>query len=586
VDFRILGPLEVVDERGPVRLRAAKQRALLAILLLHRNEVVSADRLIDELWGDRPPKTARKTLQMHVSHLRRVLPPGVLRTESPGYVLTVEPGELDLDRFEALVNQARSAAPATAARLLREALALSRGPPLSDLEYEPFARGEVARLEEVRLAALEDRIDADHALGHHAELVGELESLAGAYPLRERIRGQLMLALYRSGRQAEALEAYRQARVALVEELGIEPGPELRALEQAILRHEVPAPEAPAAEVAGVEARTVGVFVGRDRELAELLAGLDEALAGRGGLILVGGEPGIGKSRLAGELAGQAKARGARVLSGRCWEAGGAAPYWPWVQSLRSYLRDADPQALRAELGSGAPVVAQMLPEVREVVSDLPPPQSLESDGARFRLFDATATFLRRAAATHPLVLVLDDLHAADTPSLLLLQFLAGEVTDAKILIVVTYRDVELLRDHPLRSTLAELSRHDTTRRLTLSGLSQLDVSRFIALTTEVQDADALAAAIHGQTDGNPLFVDELVKLLVAEGRLRSADSRRPAIPDTVREVIAQRLAHLPEECTDVLMRAAVLGGSSRPRPWAASASREAISRSRCSTPR
>jgi DNA-binding SARP family transcriptional activator len=330
VDFRILGPLEVVDERGPVRLRAAKQRGLLAILLLHRNEVVSADRLIDELWGDRPPKTARKTLQMHVSHLRRVLPPGVLRTESPGYVLTVEPGELDLDRFEALVNQARSAAPATAARLLREALALSRGPPLSDLEYEPFARGEVARLDEVRLAALEDRIDADNALGHHAELVGELESLAGAYPLRERIRGQLMLALYRSGRQAEALEACRRARVALVEELGIEPGPELRALEQAILRHEVPAPEAPAAEAAGVEARTVGVFVGRERELAELLAGLDEALAGRGGLILVGGEPGIGKSRLAGELACQAKARGARVLSGRCWEAGGAAPYWPW----------------------------------------------------------------------------------------------------------------------------------------------------------------------------------------------------------------------------------------------------------------
>ena len=559
MEFRILGPLEVVGASGPVPVEASKQRALLALLLLHRNEVVSAERLIDQLWGDRPPKTARKTLQMHVSHLRRSLGPDVVVTRAPGYVLDVEPGQLDLERFEALVEEARTAAPATAARLLREALALWRGPPLADLEYEPFAQGEIARLEELRLAALEARIDAEHALGQHVESVGELEALAVAHPLRERIRGQLMLALYRSGRQADALESYRQARLTMVEELGIEPGRELRDLEQAILRQEdalelVSAP--PERPVRGA-----GAFVGRDRELAELLACLDAARGARGAVVLVAGEPGIGKSRLAGEFATRAREQGARVLSGRCWEAGGAPAYWPWVQSLRAYLRDAGAEAVRAQLGTGAGVIAQMLPELREIVPDLPPPPSLESEGARFRLFDATATFLRNAAGATPLVLVLDDLQAADTPSLLLLQFLAGAVADARILVVGAYREVDLRGDHPLRATLAELSRHDTTRRLTLGGLTELDVSRFIALTTEVDAAEPLAAAIHDRTEGNPLFVDEVVRLLAAQGRLVGLeDAGRPAIPPTVREVIAQRLAHLPEACTDLLMRAAVVG--------------------------
>jgi DNA-binding SARP family transcriptional activator len=562
VEFRILGPLEVVDERGRLPIEASKQRALLALLLLHRNEVVSAERLIDQLWGDRPPKTARKTLQMHVSHLRRALGPEVVVTQAPGYVLSIEPGHLDLDRFEGLVEEARSAPPATAGALLRDALALWRGPALADLEYEPFVQGEIARLEELRLAALEDRIDADHALGQHVKSVGELEALAVAHPLRERIRGQLMLALYRSGRQAEALESYREARLALVEELGIEPGRELRDLEQAILRQEeslelvAPAP----AELEG-PVRGAGTFVGRERELAELLVRLDDARGARGGVVLVAGEPGIGKTRLAGEFASRAREQGARVLTGRCWEAGGAPAYWPWVQSLRAYLRGTGAEAVRAQLGTAGPVIAQMLPELHELVPDLPPAPSLESEGARFRLFDATAAFLRNAAGATPLVLVLDDLQAADTPSLLLLQFLAGQVADARILIVGAYRDVELRRDHPLRSTLAELSRHDTTRRLTLSGLTELDVSRFIALTTEVDSAEALAAAIHDQTEGNPLFVDEVVRLLAAQGRLGDLeDTGRPAIPPTVSEVIAQRLAYLPEACTDLLMDAAVVG--------------------------
>jgi DNA-binding SARP family transcriptional activator/tetratricopeptide (TPR) repeat protein len=555
MEFRILGPLEVVDGGAPVILGARKQRALLAILVLHRNEVVSTERLVDELWGDAPPKTARKTLQLHVSHLRRSLPSAVLETQPPGYVLRVEPEELDLGRFERLVEQARTETPAAAAGLLREALALWRGPPLGDLEYEPFARGEIARLEELRLTALEDRIDAEHALGRHADSVGELESLVLAHPLRERMRGQLMLALYRSGRQVEALETYREGRGALVAELGIEPGRELRELEQAIIQQqpslepvEVAAPDIAAPAPHG----GVG-FVGRERELAELDAAFAEALDGQGGLVLVAGEPGIGKSRLLAEFGRHAGRRGARVLAGRCWEAGGAPAYWPWVQSLRPYLRATDQEALRTELGSEAAVIAQLLPELRELVPDLPPSPAGGFEGARFRLFDATATFLRRMAETTPLVLALDDFHSADTPSLLLLRFLAEQVADSRILIVGAYRDVELAPEHPLRSTLAELQRHAATRRLPLRGLAEPDVARLVASTPGVGAADPLAATIYDQTDGNPLFVEEVVKLLAAEGR-------STAIPETVREVIGRRLAQLPDPCTELLMRAAVIG--------------------------
>ncbi len=200
--------------------------------------MVSTDRLIDELWGAAPPSTALKSIQVMVSRLRKRLGDGRLATQVPGYLLRVEPAELDLVRFEKLVDEARRAAPEIAAEKLREALALWRGPPLADLAYEPFAQAEIARLEELRLAALDQRMAADLAAGRHAELVGELEALVVQYPLRERLRCQLMLALYRSGRQAEALDVYRAARRELSEGLGLEPSEELKQLEQAILRQD------------------------------------------------------------------------------------------------------------------------------------------------------------------------------------------------------------------------------------------------------------------------------------------------------------------------------------------------------------
>src|SRR5215218_4407141 len=238
-EFRVLGPFEVWAEGRSLELKRRKQRSLLALLLLHAGEVVSIDRLIEELWAGKPPKAAIGSLQNLVSDLRKALGRELVRTREPGYVLDIEPEQVDLHSFERLVAQASEGGDAERrSELLREALGLWRGPPLADLAFEPFALIEVARLEELHTAAREELIDAELELGHHSQLVGELETLVAENPLRERLRGQLMLALYRSGRQAEALEAYRDARETLVEELGIEPSPDLQRLEQSILRHD------------------------------------------------------------------------------------------------------------------------------------------------------------------------------------------------------------------------------------------------------------------------------------------------------------------------------------------------------------
>jgi DNA-binding SARP family transcriptional activator/ABC-type transport system substrate-binding protein len=249
LEFRILGELEVVEGGRRLDLGGAKQRAVLAILLLRRGEAVSSDRLIDELWGERPPATAAKTLQVYVSHLRKSLGEGAIETRGRAYALALEPGQVDATRFERLAAEGRGAlheGDATgAAERLREALAIWRGPALADFAYEPFAQTESARLEETRLGALEDRIEADLARGEHASLCAELEALAEQHPTRERLQGQLMLALYRSGRQAEALDRYGAARRALQEELGIEPGRELQELQRRMLKQD-PALDPPA----------------------------------------------------------------------------------------------------------------------------------------------------------------------------------------------------------------------------------------------------------------------------------------------------------------------------------------------------
>lgn len=304
-------------------------------------------------------------------------------------------------------------------------------------------------------------------------------------------------------------------------------------------------------------------LLGREREMSELLAGLDDAFSGRGRLFLIGGEPGIGKSRLADELAAHARDRQATVLWGRCWEAGGAPAYWPWVQCLRSYLRGHDPEAVRAHLGGGATDIAQMLPEIEGMVPDLLPPPSVDPESARFRLFDSTTSFLRNAAIVKPLVIVIDDLQAADTPSLLLLRFLAGQLADTRIVLVGTYRDIELTPDHPLTGSISELSREPATHHLALGGLNRPDVGLLIQRKAQVSPSAGLVSEVHRQTNGNPLFVGEAITLLAAEGKLADgadAASLRLAIPSAVRDVIEKRLHHLGDPCRQMLTLASILG--------------------------
>jgi DNA-binding SARP family transcriptional activator len=572
MEFRILGPLEVLDEGRTVALGGSKQRALLAVLLLHANETLTSDRLIEELWGDRPPATAAKALQVHVSRLRRGLAgagngtDGVLVTREHGYELALPPDHLDAHRFERLVAEGRNELAAghadRAAAALEQALGLWRGAPLADLAYEPFAQHEIPRLQELRLGAVQQLIDAKLALGRHAEVVGELEALIRAHPYREHLRAQLMLALYRSERQADALQAYQDARKALVEQLGIEPAESLRTLERAILAQDrslhLTVAEPATAEQTGPEPPR-GAFVGRDAELARLVAGLDDAFGGRGGVFLLAGEPGIGKSRLAEELAVRARARGARVLVGRSWEAGGAPAFWPWVQSLRGYVRESDAADLRAHLGDGAADLAQILPELRGRFSDLPEPRAPESEGARFRLFEAVGSLLQLATRDRPVVVVLDDLHAADEPSLLLLRFIARQIAASPLLVLCAYRDVDPTVRDPLSWTVAELAREPQTRHVELAGLGERDVADYIELSTGVEPAPRLVRAIRAETEGNPLFLAEVVRLLDAEGRIAEPDAHL-GIPPGVRAVIGRRVGRLSEPCRRLLVSASVLG--------------------------
>ncbi len=311
MDFRILGPLEVAREGEPLVLGAVQQRALLAVLVLHRGEVVSTDRLVDELWGERAPVAAAKTVQVYVSHLRKALGAGVIVTQGRGYRLAVAPEQVDAVRFEALGAEGRRALAggdaARAKQRLCSALGLWRGEPLAEFAYEPFAQAAIARLQEARLAALEDRIEADLALGADGELIGEIESLIASNPLQERLRGQLMLALYRTGRQADALAAYRHTSELLREELGLEPSRSLQELERSILGHDVSldgAPHTTAARgpllgvcpfkgLAFFDRADAEYFCGRERLVADLLARLVESpLTG------ILGSSGVGKSSL------------------------------------------------------------------------------------------------------------------------------------------------------------------------------------------------------------------------------------------------------------------------------------------------
>jgi DNA-binding SARP family transcriptional activator len=536
VEFKVLGPLQVLREVGAVEPGSPKQRALLIDLLVHHGEVVSRDQLIEDLWAGSPPSTGLGVLQNYVSQLRKAIGPGLLATRGQGYALDVDPEALDSVRFERLVQQARAARAAgdldAAAAGLRQAQALWRGPALADVAGEPFALPEIARLAELRAAAAELEVEVELDAGRHREVVAGLERLVADHPLRERLWVLLMLALYRSGRQADALRAYRKARKLLAEELGIEPGAELRELELAILHQRpellaradpvAPTPGARAAlwtggASAAVRSTAARAIVGRAEECAFMADFADEVRAGRrDGLLLLQGEPGIGKTRLLGALATDIAIGGGLVLSGRAYEAERGRPYGAWIDAIRAVPLPPLPDRLRSDL-------TPLLPELSGAPTDLEDER---------RLYDAVASLLVLLAGAGPLVVVLDDIHWLDEASAGLLHFTIRALGGAGVVFVAAARAGELEATATVRRLVRDLDRHGHLASMIVPPLGPDAVRALTESVASGVDPFPVVAA----SNGNPLLVVEMARALA-----RGED----LVSDRVDALIGERLGRL-----------------------------------------
>ena len=458
----ILGPVELVGE-GPVPLGGVKERCLLAALAVRCGEAVSTGCLVDALWADDPPRTAAKTLQNYVLRVRRALTraggPAIV-TLPDGYCLRAAPGVVDAILAESLIGEGRRTMaggdPAGAAGLLRRALGLWRGPVLGEFAGRPFAAAEALRLEELREAALEDLSDAELALGRHHEVVGGLEALVASGPLRERRWGQLMVALYRDGRQAEALDAFGRLRQVLRQDLGVDPSAELRHLHQAILQQ---SPELAWHPRQRPREAAVREYFGRTSEMSRLLARFDDAAAGRGGVVLLAGEPGIGKSHALRQLAGAVRPGSAVVLAGRCMEGAWVPPFRPFAEAIAGYGELVSPRQLQADLGLAGPALAQIVPRLSELLPDLAAPPPLQPDEERFRLLDAAAQFFTAVSARAAVLLVLDDLQWADAGTAMMMRHVARSRGHRRLLIAGAYRTTEVVTRDPLAEKTLTLAR-------------------------------------------------------------------------------------------------------------------------------
>ncbi|NKZ05007.1 AAA family ATPase, partial [Actinomadura latina] len=581
---RVLGAFGAEVAGVPADLGGPRQRSVLARLTVARGRMVPADRLVEDLWAAAAPPRAAAGLQSFVSHLRRALEPDrpprrparILVTEPPGYALRLPDGAVDAWRFDALIDAAGALLetdPAGARRAAEVALAEWRGPAYAEFADLPWAAAEAARLDERRRLAVERRAAAMLRVGAAAEAVPDLETHAAGNPLREEAWRLLALALYRAGRQGDALAALRRARAALAEELGVDPGPALRSLEAGILAQApalaepepalgVPEPPLgvlePAPPVLRLASRPAEqpAFVGRVGELARLAEAARDAAAGHGCLVLVGGDAGMGKTALAERFGGGLAGQGWTCAWGRAPETGGAPAAWPWAELLR-------------DLTAAAPPAAGLAGRLAPLLDDAATGHAATGHAAtghgdtghgdtdvstgRFRLHLAVADYLAGVADTAPLLLVLDDLHWADEETLALLVRLAGRLRDRRVLLVATFRQTEVAEG--LAAALAALARHEPVR-IDLGGLSPDEVAVLVRGTCATRLDDAELSAIAERTGGNPFFTRETARLLDAEG-LPAATRRVPA---GVGDVLRRRIARLPEPARAVLRDAAVLG--------------------------
>lgn len=594
LQIRVLGPLEIVWAARPVDLGGNKARSLVARLLIDRGLIVPVDRLVDSLWGDHDGHGAEIALRSTISRLRKRLreagvPGDLIATRAPGYVLEVPAETTDVFVFERMVadgkRQLTRRRPSEAMRIFEEAQGLWRGAAYSEVRDEPFARAEARRLEEMLLAAIELRLDAAFTLGHHEALVGELETLTTQHPMRERLWSQRMLALYRCGRQAEALRVYQDLRSTLVDELGIEPGQDVSWMEHAILAQDpalsfvapVDEPQVrPAAEdlaeagagaPAGYRVRiptstTQGPLVGRDRESTLLRTWWESVGSGDSDLLLVEGDPGIGKTRLVGELARAVEIEGSLVLWGRCDEEP-VAPFQPFAEALGRYFHAESADRISRMPSWQLSELSRLVLRLREYATPLEGDPG-DSESNRYRFFEAVTATLGELSGNGKLLLVVDDLHFADQPTLLLLRHVLRNIDRAKAGIVGMYIDTEVPSGHRVRQALADLRSDRSVETVHLEGLNEDGVEELVRSWPKVPSD--LVPQLCKLTDGNPLFLEELLDHLGEQASEEgSGDGDAPVPgdlepPEAIRELVARRVSRLPEDVVYLLQAAAVAG--------------------------
>ncbi|MCE7883765.1 MAG: hypothetical protein DYH08_07885 [Actinobacteria bacterium ATB1] len=566
MDIRVLGSLEASDGDRKVDLGLRQARTIFAVLALQPGVPVRSARLAEALWPDTPPPKWEATVQSNVSRLRRALEPNRpprspserLPTQGDAYLLQVSDDEIDSRRFERLASEGRSTLArgehSKAHEIFGRALAEWRGPVLADFRDPELLSVEVSRLEELRVLTAEERAEAALSAGNHRHAITDLEALVAENPLRERCWELLILALYRSGRQSEALRRFREVRGLLVSELGIEPGPSLCELENSILHQEIGlAPRIDVPVETGNDVLPVPAwlscpddeFVGRAAELDDVLSAFAQAVDGERRLVLVVGEPGIGKTRLVREASRELEKAGALVLGGRCVEAPlhMLQPLAEAVERLAICHADRFGQDFPQDVA----VLATLIPELSRYA---PPQPSVEGEAYRYLLFRAVSHLLDSRVTVRPVAMVLDDLHWATQASLQLLSLLLTDEDRGPLLVIGTARDTE--PNPALAALVADLRRDRRLDRVSLDGLGPDEVASLAAS----RGAYMAWPDLHALARGNPFYVEELVRHIAETGGALEGN----ALPDSVRETIAQRLLRLPAEVRRILGIAAVAG--------------------------